>query len=233
MLFNQSFEKSLSKIYHDVITRRPSLQHPSVINSQLDQIVLLRERISNPRRETIRALNALSRLPLTEYSLLENSRQQKFITGITKPIFYLHEDYSYQGPGCLGKYMIAVPWEGIIHEQISRFHFIPINHIHSPNRHFHHCLDEQIKRTDDPLDEIPTTCWGSFGTPILQALFMVEIAVIFEYACLFLSLVNMESVLCHPIHSSKISLAEYAAALGVSEEDAFKLLYGNIDDIIF
>lgn len=230
MIIHPNFKQYLPQLYQEVLTARPALQLNPV---NLQNSGNVRQGLSQPESEMARTLAALSHLPFSEFFTFEDSRHETYLIGLSHPIYYLHDDLSYQGPGCLGEYYIAVPCSGIVQENLAGFHFIPADWTHAAFRHFHHVLDPELQRKENPLDEIPTTCWGGFAPLLLDALYRTDVAAIFEYTFLFLGQVNLESILCTPFHATQLSLAEYAAAIGVSEHEAFNNLWGNMDDIIF
>jgi hypothetical protein len=131
--------------------QRNALNTKSSAVSQLRKYQLSRviQRLQNPDREVERVCENLQLLPFVTFGVrsarfdARSSRQSAYLLGMTKPIYVRYEILTQKHVlethlECLGKYIIAVPIHAILNSSLEGFHFIPVDNLNSPDRHYHH-----------------------------------------------------------------------------------------------
>jgi hypothetical protein len=232
---DKEFIRTTKAVYQAVLEKRSSYFDIPFAKNRVAKLQdeMIKKRLENPQREIERTFASLKTLPYTAFSVRRNSAKRPFLMGITKPIVYIKPGRNGDGPSVwhLGKYVVGVSTTAIIREHLDGFHFVPLHHLDTPYRHHHHRLDEDDMLDGNPLDDDAETCWASIGPLMLNALRLVDIAAVFEAAHLFLSRVDVYSTLAWPDHERQATMAEYAQFLGVTENEAWIRLYGDINDI--
>ena len=225
MHFEDEFIDSLHQLYLDAHRRLSNQRTPPA-----NRIIKLRwemvaNRLSDINSEIERTLENLRKLPYTAFGVRCNSHNQSYLMGVTQPIYFAAQRMTKKFPvvANLGKYVFGVPSTAILNVSLSHFHFIPLSHLKTGERHFHHTAAPNLK---NPLDAITETCWASVGPLMINALELVDLALIFEAGFLFLRNVNLDSQLGDP-HYTEVTVLEYARATSVPVAEVYKTLYGE------
>lgn len=97
---------------------------------------------------------------------------KRYLVAKTKDITLTLWKRSKPGPSAprwdMGPYIIYIELEGLKNGLISNPHFIPLRSPLTENRHPHHKARPSSPNWPyDPLQFVPSTCWGSFG-PIVS-----------------------------------------------------------------
>lgn len=177
------------------------------------------ERLKNPEKEIERTYESLKKLPYVSFGIRHNRVKAQYFVGVTDDVYvmYLRDRiYKYE---LLGKYIVAIPWDSIIISSLDGFHFIPMSNIYEQRRHYHHhaSFEGNSKRhKKNPLDWSCSTCWGSAGSMIVNALSIADIAAIFESAFIFLQKVDYYDRYAEVEWGRRITEQEYIKATGVS-----------------
>ncbi len=203
-------------------------------------IVRVIQRLQNPEKEIVRVLENLHQLPFTTFGVryaADHSRgrlRSTFLLGVTQPIYVRYNLFT---PAqrlethleCLGKYIIAVSIHSILTASLGGFQFIPLDNLHSPDRHYHHraMINPEAK---NPLDHQVETCWGSVGALMLNALSLVDIPAIFESGLIFLERINIEDILARPL-ARRVSIETYMRAKRLTRLQYIIEGCRDIDDI--
>lgn len=223
MNIEESFTDQLCIVFSKCLERQRRLlsnkSFPSKdVDHQSDRVI---QRLENPEKEIERVLENLHLLPFTAFGVRYATDQSRgrlhstYLLGVTQPIYVRYELFT---PAqrlethleYLGKYIIAVPIHAVLTASLGGFHFIPLNSLHSPDRHYHH---RALINPDaiNPLDHQVETCWGSVGALMLNALSLVDIPAIFESGLIFLERINNEDVLARPL-ARRVSIETYMRA---------------------
>jgi hypothetical protein len=120
-----------------------------------------------------------------------------WLAGLTQPITLSDMgSHRWQGP----RYTIYLPRDIASKSTSARLHFVPEGHELAYARHPHHNAYLSRENTH-PVDMSPHTCWGSFGTMAQNCTRGGEIANLFRTLHLYLSRVDMHSLLTHPFEA--------------------------------
>jgi hypothetical protein len=222
--------------------QRNALNTKSSAVSQLEKYHIDRviQRFQNPDREVERVRENLQLLPFVTFGVrsarfhARSSRQSAYLLGMTKPIYVRYEILNQKHVlmthlECLGKYIIAVPIHAILNSSLEGFHFIPVDNLHSPDRHYHHRA-AIYPNAKNPLEHAAETCWGSVGALMLNALSLVDIPAIFESGCIFLERVNIEDILTRP-QATRVSIQTYMQGKNLTHLQYLIEGSRDIDDI--
>jgi hypothetical protein len=190
------------------------------------------QRLADPTQETNRTLEILSSLPYTSFGVRLNSNKDLYFVGMTKAIYFLDFDkYKNILCGNLGKYAVCIPANSILYHSLEDFHFVRFGRANCPDRHFHH-IAVRDPRQRNPLDFDTSTCWASIGPLMLNALELVDMALIFEAAYMFLTRIDMNSRLTTPIYTG-MTLEQYAIATNQEVMPLYQKIFGEnfVDDL--
>ncbi len=128
----------------------------------------------------------------------EERNKVLYLAGLTQPILLTDlNNRRWQGP----RYTIYVSRDVSARGTSARFHWVPEGHELQYARHPHHNARTPNSSCRHPLDMIPNTCWGTFGTMTNSCSRGGEVANLFRTLHLYASRVDMSSLLTRPFEA--------------------------------
>lgn len=136
-------------------------------------------------------------------------RDLNWMVGLTRPVVMTDDTRRWQAP----RYFVYIPDNVVSRGTDAAFHFVPEGYEMTTARHPHHKARTQqwgqsgdienidYSRAADPLDYQPSTCWGSFGAIATSCIKSGDMVDLFRNIAIYLTRVNMKSLLVHPFEA--------------------------------
>lgn len=133
----------------------------------------------------------------------------EWLVGATHPFVMTDDIRKWQAP----RYFVYIPDDVIARGTDAAFHFVPEGNEMTTARHPHHNVKKyyydpsgQYREVDfnaakDPLDYVPATCWGSFGTIATSCITAGDVVDLFRNIAIYLTRINQNSLLTRPFEA--------------------------------
>lgn len=219
MKIEEKFLTELALFYqekHKVALRKFYNQKESVPRHIRMKAEMVIHRLADVDREVQRTVDSLKKLPYLSFGVRSNSDRKSFFTGLTDEIYVMYRRNSNWHYDYLGKYVVAIPYYSMLNVNLNNFHFVPVNNLHAISRHFHH-TGRNFNNDKNPLDWDDSTCWGSAGAMIINALEIADVASVFESCYIFLQKVDWDDRLTDMSWQRGVTPRTYMQVMKISE----------------
>ena len=175
-------------------------------------------------------ITRLRGLPFERFFVREY-KGHPWLVGLTRPVVMNDDNRLYQGP----RYFVYIPDDVIARGTDAAFHFVPEGNEMTTARHPHHNVKKyyydpsgQYQEVDlnaakDPLDYVPETCWGSFGTIDTACITAGDVVDLFRNIAIYLTRINQNSLLTRPFEA-----CFFLQDIGPADEKQKSALKGKI-----
>lgn len=197
-LMKEIWKKQWSKLNDDIKVQRPSYRE---MRAKGNAPMMSRLKLLCTNKEALdKEITRLRGLPYDRFYVREY-KGKKWFVGLTQPIVMNDDFRIYQAP----RYLVYVPLDVTDRGVDSHFHFVPEGYEMITARHPHHNIgglysdqSHQPPNPQDPLDYVPSTCWGSFGTIAGSCIRSGDIADLYRNLGIYLTRINQNSLLTRP-----------------------------------
>jgi len=184
-------------------------------------------------------ITRLRGLPYERFYVRQYKGRQ-WLVGLTRPVVMNDDVRLYQAP----RYFVYIPENVVARGTDADFHFVPEGNELTTARHPHHktrdyYYDENgisqplgAGGVKDPLDYVPSTCWGSFGVIANSCITAGDMVDLFRNIGIYLTRVNQNSLLVRPFNACfflrDIGPAEAPAPATITKRTQFTTANGRV-----